>query len=144
MAAPARDTAVFSGAQSNYKIELLGGGKARITDLRAGADGSDEISNIENVDFGGTVVGFNTLTNTPGTVNTAPVVKGKSTSVDTHDTVSLSSMFTATDQQGNGTITKYAFMDGGTASGKIIVNGVAQDAGKWIFVDAEESGIGEI
>jgi hypothetical protein len=58
------DTAVFSGTQSDYKI-TVNGGMATLTDLRAGTpDGTDTISNIEQVKFGSTIVNFSDLKST--------------------------------------------------------------------------------
>ncbi|BAT58453.1 FG-GAP repeat protein [Variibacter gotjawalensis] len=132
------DMAIFSGAQSNYKITLQAGGKAIIED-KVGGDGIDTIVNVEKVSFGGKIVDFSSLKDSAGpAANTAPVVTVKSFSVDTHDTQSLASFFTATDKDGNGTITQYAFKDGGTASGKIVIDGKAQAADTWIIVNAKD------
>ena len=47
------DTAVFTGKQSDYKITVVDGKTAILTDLRAGSpDGTDTIKNIEHVKFG--------------------------------------------------------------------------------------------
>ena len=45
------DVALFSGRLSDYRIERADGGAVRITDLRAGKDGSDLLVNIEKVAF---------------------------------------------------------------------------------------------
>src|SRR5262249_18837003 len=71
-------------------------------------------------------------------VNTAPVVTGINGSVATHGLVAASSLFTATDQQGNNTITHYAFWDGGNGGGHFTVNDVAQASGQWIVVTAND------
>ena len=47
-----------------------------------------------------------------------------------------STFFTAIDQQGNNTITQYAFWDGGNGGGHFTVNGVTQASGQWIYVAA--------
>jgi hypothetical protein len=54
--------------------------------------------------------------------------------------VAASSLFTAQDQEGNNTITQYAFWDGGTGGGHFTVNGVTQASGKWIYVNASDLG----
>ncbi|BAT60976.1 FG-GAP repeat protein [Variibacter gotjawalensis] len=249
------DTVNFSGAQSDYKVTLLGNNSATIQDIRPGAaDGIDTIKNVEFVQFAGKKVAFAdlqttqapkagavtigdmsieegnsgtktvtfTVTRTGGDaafsvkyatqddsakagsdyvaktdtlnfgvgemkktftivingdtvvespekffvnlsnatngatiadsqavgnilnddvaapVNTAPVVTGKNVAVDTHGSVAISSLFTATDKDGNGTIKQYAFWDSGDSDGFISVNGVAQASDKWIFVNATD------
>ncbi|CAN0490958.1 unnamed protein product, partial [Phaeothamnion confervicola] len=60
------DTAVFSGKQSDYKITVVDGKTAILSDLRAGSpDGTDTIKNIEHVKFGdGSTVNFGDLKST--------------------------------------------------------------------------------
>ena len=46
------DEAYYEGAKSNYRVDALGGGKVKVTDLRAGSpEGADELSNIETLVF---------------------------------------------------------------------------------------------
>ena len=52
----------------------------------------------------------------------------------------MSSIFAGQDLDGNATITKYAFWDGGNGGGYFTVNGVAQASGQWIQVDAVNLG----
>ena len=84
------DTAIFSGPVSNYGFSLNGGGNVVVTDLSAGSpDGSDTLSGIEQMQFGGAtfnpVAGTNAKTapgtqtscsasaaTTPSTATTAP------------------------------------------------------------------------
>ena len=47
------DTAAFSGFRSDYEIEPLGTGSYRITDSRAGGDGTDLLWGIERLHFRG-------------------------------------------------------------------------------------------
>lgn len=249
------DTAVFSGKMSDYKI-VLNGTSATIEDLRAGSpDGSDTISNVELVNFGGTIVPFSSLKNqippapvagsvsivavngqvdegnagtktmtfkvtrsggtaafdvnfaaadvtakvsdgdyslapgilrfaaneteklitvvingdtkfegtetfninlsnatnganiaggtATGTIlnddaNHAPTVTGNKVTLAAGGSVAVTSIFTAQDQDGNSTITKYAFWDAGKNGGFFTVNGVAQAPGAWIEVNVSD------
>jgi hypothetical protein len=72
--------------------------------------------------------------------NSIPVVTGKNVSLATHGSVAASSLFTATDKDGNATIKQYAFWDAGSGGGYFTVNGVKQAAGAWIQVDAAKVG----
>lgn len=45
------DTAVYSGAKDDYQVVVGPNGVLRITDLRANADGSDTVSNVEYFQF---------------------------------------------------------------------------------------------
>ena len=248
------DTVVFSGKQSDYKI-IVNGNTATIEDMRAGSpDGLDTITNVELVNFGGTIVSYSSLKNqTPaaavagsvviddksiqegdagtkvmtftltrssgtaafdvnfatsngtaiagedyvatsgvvhfaagetqktisvtingdtkfeadetfnvnlsnatngatiadnvgvGTIqnddaNHAPTVTGNNFKLAAGASVAASSIFSAQDLDGNSSITKYAFWDGGNGGGFLTVKGVAQAAGQWIIVDAADLG----
>jgi len=71
------DTVVFSGQQSYYKI-IVNGNTATIEDTRAGSpDGIDTITNVELVNFGGTIVSYSSLRNqTPAAAVAGSVVIG--------------------------------------------------------------------
>jgi hypothetical protein len=73
-------------------------------------------------------------------VNHAPVVKANNVSLAANTSVAASSLFTATDQEGNATIKQYGFWDDGANGGYFTVNGVKQAAGAWILVDTANLG----
>ena len=55
------DTALFSGAVTDYSLSLLGG-SLQLTDLRSGSpDGADTLTNIESVDFNGDLRDWDSL-----------------------------------------------------------------------------------
>ena len=55
------DTALFSGAVTDYSLSLLGG-SLQLTDLRSGSpDGTDTLTNIESVDFNGDLRDWDSL-----------------------------------------------------------------------------------
>src|SRR5205085_1074126 len=62
------------------------------------------------------------------------------TSVAANAALSVSSLFTAHDQDGDNTISQYMFMDAGAGGGHLEVNGVAQAAQNWIHVAAANLG----
>lgn len=72
--------------------------------------------------------------------NVKPVVTAHDVTLHAKKAIAGSALFSATDANGNGTIQKYGFWDGGSAGGQFVVNGVAQDASKWIFVNAADLG----
>jgi Ca2+-binding RTX toxin-like protein len=54
---PGSDTAIFSGAQSNYKITVNGDGTVQVVDLRANSpDGTDILQNMEFAQFSDSTV----------------------------------------------------------------------------------------
>ncbi len=72
--------------------------------------------------------------------NNAPVVTTHDVSVAANGSIAASSMFVAHDQEGDKTITEYAFWDGGSAGGHFSVNGVTQASGQWTVVNASDLG----
>src|SRR5262249_14005190 len=87
----------------------------------------------------GTGVGVITNDDT-APVNHAPVVTAHDVSVGANTAVAASSLFVAHDQDGDATITQYAFWDGGSSGGHFTVNGVTQASGQWITVSAANLG----
>jgi Ca2+-binding RTX toxin-like protein len=63
------DTAVYTGVLANYKIERIGETGIRITDLRIGKDGIDDVYDVEYLKFADGVRSFNDLVAINGTVS---------------------------------------------------------------------------
>jgi hypothetical protein len=76
----------------------------------------------------------------PPPVNHAPVVTTHDVSVAANGAVPMSSLFAAHDQEGDGTITQYMFLDNGSGGGHLTLNGVALAAQTWITVNAADLG----
>ena len=81
-------------------------------------------------------VGVGTITNDDA--NRAPTVTGSNVSVGAKGAISVSSIFVGHDADGDASITKYAFWDGGNGGGYFTVNGVAQASGQWITVNVAD------
>jgi len=78
------------------------------------------------------------ITSTGGAVNRAPTVAaGATSSINVGATVAASSLFTASDPDGN-TITSYEFTDNGAGGGQFRLGGVAQASGQAITVTAAQ------
>ena len=84
--------------------------------------------------------GVGTITNDDANTNHAPVVTTSNASVAANGSVAASSLFAAHDQEGDSTITQYAFWDGGGGGGHFTVNGATQASGQWIYVNASDLG----
>src|SRR6185369_1621643 len=60
------DTVVYSGLASNYQLVHNANGSWTITDLRTGSpDGTDTLTNIEQIQFSDTLVSLNTVLSAP-------------------------------------------------------------------------------
>jgi Ca2+-binding RTX toxin-like protein len=118
------DTAVFSGTRSQYLINLNPNNSVHVQDLRGGApDGADDLSNVELLQFSDMTI------STAGVVNHAPVVMASDFSATKGQVVNASSLFSASDVDGNSLV--YFFYDNTAdpTSGHFTVNGVVQAAG---------------
>jgi len=123
------DIAHYSGPASSYQITRLSNTNYRVLDLRSGSpDGNDNLLNIEELLFGD---GSSTLLDNP------PVVTTHDVSLQINQTVSLSSLFSVSDPDGD-TITTYQLWDSGRDpnSGHFVINGVVQAAGTIITLSA--------
>ncbi|HEY4941091.1 MAG TPA: hypothetical protein VII56_06655 [Rhizomicrobium sp.] len=102
------DTAVYSGARSDYAVHDLGGGVLQLVDTRAGApDGSDTIRNIEFVSFSGGTMAVAQLLDTPPTGSVA--IAGAAT----EDQVLTANASSLADVDGLGTLHYHWQRDGG-------------------------------
>jgi hypothetical protein len=72
-----------------------------------------------------------------GQADTAPTVTGSNVTAAHGQSFAASSLFTATDADGD-TITKYAFWNSGSGGGHFVLNGVAQGMGREIDVKASQ------
>ena len=72
------------------------------------------------------------------TVAPAATISGQNFKVPEYHAVELASYISVANPRGDA-ITQYGFYDaGGTSNGHLMVNGVAQPAGQWIYVNANE------
>ena len=127
------DTAVYSGLRSQYQVTLNGDGSVHVADLRGGApDGADDVSNVEFLQFSDQTI------NVGGVVNHPPVATASDRSLSKEQAVAASSLFTASDVDGNSLL--YFFYDNTAAatSGHFTVNGVVQAAGTTFAVTAAQ------
>jgi cytochrome oxidase Cu insertion factor (SCO1/SenC/PrrC family) len=123
------DIAHYSGPASSYQITRLSNTNYRVLDLRSGSpDGNDNLLNIEELLFGD---GSSTLLDNP------PVVTTHDVTLQINQTVSLSSLFSVSDPDGD-TITSYQLWDStrDPNSGHFVINGVVQAAGTIITLSA--------
>ena len=93
---------------------------------------------LSNATNGATIAdsqGIGTVSNDDA-INRAPVVTGNNVSLAANASLAASSLFAAHDQEGDATITKYAFWDGASSGGHFSVNGATQSSGQWIYVNA--------
>ncbi|NRA49575.1 MAG: DUF4214 domain-containing protein, partial [Phaeodactylibacter sp.] len=63
------DTAVFSGAQANYTISLAQSGTLTVTD-RTGTDGTDTLTNVEQLQFTGNTIDLSAFVSTANLAST--------------------------------------------------------------------------
>lgn len=111
----AADTVVFSGKQSDYKI-IVTGNTATLQDLRAGSpDGTDTITNIEQVRFSDKTVAYSALVNQIPVTNTAPVATVSDKSLQTNATANVASWVSYADANGDAAV-QYQIVDNGTAA----------------------------
>ncbi len=82
--------------------------------------------------------GIATISNDDVAANHAPIVTGNDVSVAVNGSLAASSLFSAHDQEGDGTITKYAFWDGDNAGGHFATNGTTLASGQWNYVNAAD------
>jgi hypothetical protein len=116
------DTVVYSGLASNYQLVHNANGTWTITDLRAGSpDGTDTLTNIEQVQFSDTLVSLNT-------VLSAPTISSFSTdSGIAGDNITNDNTLTLTGSAAAGsTVSIY---DGATLLGTAVADG----SGAWTF-----------
>ena len=115
------DTAIYSGMRSQYLVTLNPDSSLHVVDLRLGSpDGTDDVSNVEFLQFSDrTVTG----------VNHPPVATAPDQSATKGQVFNASSLFTASDADGD--TLSYYFYDNSAApsSGHFTVNGVVQAAG---------------
>jgi hypothetical protein len=127
------DTAIFSGLRSQYQVTRTPDSSVHVVDLRGGTpDGADDVRNVEFLQFSDMTI------NTRGVVNHAPVAMASNFSASQEQVVSASSLFTASDVDGNSLL--YFLYDNTTAptSGHFTVNGVVQAAGTTFAVSAAQ------
>ena len=124
------DTAVFSGMRSQYLVSLNPDGSLHVVDVRAGSpDGTDDVSHVAFLQFADrTVTG----------VNHAPVVTATDISASRGQVLAASSLFQASDADGDSLL--YFFYDNSAdpASGHFTVNGVEQAANTTFAVSAAQ------
>ena len=124
------DTAVFSGMRSQYLVSLNPDGSLHVVDLRAGSpDGTDDVSHVAFLQFSDrTVTG----------INHAPVVTATDISASRGQVLAASSLFQASDADGDSLL--YFFYDNSAdpASGHFTVNGVVQAANTTFAVSAAQ------
>ena len=116
------DTVVYSGLASNYQLVHNANGTWTITDLRTGSpDGTDTLTNIEQIQFSDTLLSLNTVLSAP-TISSFSTDSGIVGDGITNDnTLTL----TGTAEAGN-TVSIY---DGATLLGTAVANG----SGAWSF-----------
>ena len=118
------DTAIYAGQRAQYQVSQNPNGSVHVVDLRLGTpDGTDDVSNVEFLQFSDQTI------NVGGVVNHAPVASAFDRSLSKEQVVSASSLFSASDVDGNSLL--YFFYDNSAAptSGHFTVNGVVQAAG---------------
>ena len=134
------DIAMFTGTRAQYTVAAQTDGSVRVTDLRSGTpDGIDTLRNVETLRFSDQDMAAPTG---GGSTNQPPVVaaNGATQTVAANAAVAASSLFTASDPNGNGTITRYDFTDSGSGGGFFRVGTTAQAAGTTFSVTAAQLG----
>ncbi len=126
------DTVVYSGTMASYTITRNASGTVTVSS----ANGTDTLTSIAKLQFSDQSVDLTP----PAPVNHAPVVTAHDTTIAANAAVAMSALFTAHDQDGDNTISKYLIMDAGAGGGHLEVNGVAQAALSWVQVDAANLG----
>ena len=127
---PGVDIAHYSGLASDYQISQFGS-TTYVGDLRPGSpDGTDSLFNIEEVQWGD---GSITVIDRP------PVVTTSAVTLQAHQTVALSTLFSVTDAD-NDTITRYQIYDATAdpSSGYFVINGTVQPANTAIDLTAAQ------
>ena len=118
------DTAIYAGQRAQYQVSQNPNGSIHVVDLRLGTqDGTDDVSNVEFLQFSDQTI------NAGGVVNHAPVASASDRSLSKEQVVNASTLFSASDVDGNSLL--YFFYDNSAAptSGHFTVNGVVQAAG---------------
>jgi len=118
------NTACYSGSMSQYQI-IQSGNSLQVADLRSGSpDGTDQLSNIERLQFS-------------DRYETAPIETASNTTATRGDSFAASSLFAVSDAE-NDAITKYALWDAAGDTGYWLVNGVVESDGVEIDVTAAQ------
>ena len=126
----------FNAGETQKTISITVNGDTKVE--------ADEVFNIvlSGANNGAVIAdatGIGTITTDDFAVaNRAPTVTGTNVSVAAKGAIAVSSIFVGHDLDGDATITKYSFWDGGSAGGYFTVNGVAQASGQWITVNAAD------
>ncbi|MGY0714067.1 M10 family metallopeptidase C-terminal domain-containing protein, partial [Azospirillum argentinense] len=108
------NTAVFTGDRSEYGAYLVSG-MVKVTDRIDGRDGIDTLQNVQFLKFADQMVSVSTLQ-----PNIIPTVAATATALGLGQTVALSTLVSATDQDGDALV--YFFTDPAGA-GRINLNG---------------------
>ena len=127
------DVARYSGLVTDYQVTRISSTIFQIKDLRSGTpDGTDTLSNIERLQWGDG--GITAL------FNSAPVVTTSNRSVSVNQTLSLASLITVSDADGDA-MTRYQLYDNSADpnSGHFVVGGVAQSARTVIDLTAAQA-----
>jgi hypothetical protein len=116
------DTVVYSGLASNYQLVHNANGTWTITDLRTGSpDGTDTLTNIEQIQFSDTLVSLDT-------VLSAPTISSFSNDSGTAgDNITNDNTLTLTGSAAAGS--NVSIYDGATLLGAVIADG----SGAWTF-----------
>jgi hypothetical protein len=123
----------YTGFASNYQITPLSPISFQIRDLRSGSpDGTDTLYGIEQIQWGdGSITNLST--------NRPPVLTTSNMYAYPGQMIALSSLFSVSDPDGD-SIQGYQLWDStrDAASGRFVINGVAQPAGTVINVSASQ------
>ena len=122
------NTAVYSGASTDYQVVSNGDGTWTVTDLRSGSpDGTDTLSNIEFLQFSdGTVALGATTTPTPTVSSISP-----DTGANSSDDITNATVLTVSGTAEAGSTVK--IYDGSSQSGTYLGNTTADTNGNWTF-----------
>lgn len=129
----ASGTVRFAAGETEKFVSVTINGDARF-------EGDESFSvNLSNATNSAKIVdatGVGTITNDD--VNHAPTIAGSNVTLASGGSIAAGSVFTAQDLDGNSTITKYAFWDGGKNGGYFTIDGVVQAPGQWVEVAASD------
>ncbi|WP_199835319.1 M10 family metallopeptidase C-terminal domain-containing protein, partial [Azospirillum brasilense] len=126
------NTAVYRGNRSEYTVAQVNG-VAMVSDKVTGRDGIDSLANIQYLLFADQTIAVSSLK-----ANTAPTVTASTTSLKVGQTVAVSTLFSATDPDGD-TITRYSIQDP-AGGGTLNLNGATNLSGSagYVWVSASD------
>jgi hypothetical protein len=112
------NTAVYSGKFSDYVIKAASGGTYTISDSVSGRDGTDTLTNIQNLQFSDTTKAISNIVTSGSSGPSTPTLTVPSTiSLSPNQSVNVSNWFTAQTPKAGAAIDLWVFYETGSGIG---------------------------